>query len=234
MAKKVFNLYFLFFLSAFFLLLLDFSLCSSLAQKPIPLWWDIKIVILGDGEYKLEQNKISYSGDYSFKIVWIGTIEREKDDKDYIQENKRSPELVKTKAGKDFKRSPTFRLNYILRKKENLHFDFLVEGFPIPQNESDCKIYLHMPCYSEKSKLNPEMQYDSFITEGSNQVFLGEREIYDVPVKREFSWTWQLKKWILGFKHPTFLTNLHKAKLRLSITPQFLKKLSFLHFPYHP
>jgi len=231
MAKKVFNL---FFLVAFFLLLPVFSLFSSLTKKATPLWWDIKIVIYGDGEYKLEQKDISYSGDHSFKIVWTGSIEKEKDDADYIlyhqechlsnwkaKEKKISPELTQTKTGKDFKKRPTFHLNYILRKEGNLHFDFMIEGFLIPQNESDCKIYLHLPSSSESSNLNPEMDYDSFLIEGSNQIFLGEKEIYDASVKREFNWAWKLQKWTTGVKYPTRLTNLHKAKLKISITPHF-------------
>ena len=234
MAKKVFNPFFLLFLGSLSLLLPASRLFSILPEKATPLWWDLKIVILADGEYRLKQKKISYSGDYSFKIVWTGSIEKEKDDKDYIlyhqechlsnwkaEEKKISPELVQTKKENDFKEKPTFHLKYLLRKEKNLHFHFMVEGFPIPQNESDCKIYLHLPCYSESSELNPDTEYAPFLLEGSNQIFLGEKEIYVAPVKREFGWTWELQKWTLGFKYPTRLFNHHKVKLRLLITPHY-------------
>jgi hypothetical protein len=234
MAKKVYIPFIYLLLVPCFLPLPFCGLLFFLPAQATPLWWDIKVVLYADGEYKLEQKKISYSGDYSFKIVWTGSIEREKDDQDYIlyhqdcyfshwkaKEKKISPESVQTKVEKDFKTKPTFHLNYILRKEERLHFDFMVEGFPIPQNESDDKIYLHMPCYSESSKLNPLMEYDSFIIEGSNQISLGEKEIYDAPLKREFCWAWKLQKWTIGFSYPTRLTNLHKAKLKISIIPHF-------------
>lgn len=234
MARKVFLPFIILFLAANSLLSPVYGPHTPLPEQATPPWWDVKIVLYSDGEYKLEQKKTSYAGDYSFKIVWTGIIEKEKDDKDYIlyhkechlqnwkaKEKKISPESVQVKTGKDFKKRPAFHLNYIFRKEGNLHFNFIVEGFPIPQNESDCHIYLHLPCYSERSELNLEMLYDSFIVEGSNQILLGEKEIYEASVKREFNWAWKLKKWTIGFKYPTQLTNFHKAKLKISITPHF-------------
>ena len=234
MAKKVFNPFFFFFLGSLSLLLPAFRLFSLLPEKTTPLWWDLKIVILADGKYRLNQKKISYSGNYSFKIIWTGSIEKEKDDKDYIlyhkechlsnwkaEEKKISSELVQTKRENDFKEKPTFHLKYLLRKEKNLHFHFIVEGFPIPQNKSDGKIYLHLPCYSENTELNPDTEYAPFLLKGSNQIFLGEKEIYAAPIKREFCWTWELQKWTLGFSYPTRLFNHHEAILRLSITPHY-------------
>jgi len=232
MDKKVFLAFFLFFLAANPLLLPVPGTLSSWPEQATPPWWDIKIVLYADGEYKLEQQKTSYLGNYSFKIIWTGSLEKEKNDEDYIlysrecqlldweaKEKKTSPELVVSKAGKDFEMRPTFHLNYILRKGANLHFDFIVEGFSVPQHESDCKIYLDLPCYSEKPELNPEIEYDSFLVKGSNQIILGEKEIYAGPVKKEFNWTWKLQKYTIDWEYPIRITNLHKASLEISITP---------------
>lgn len=180
----------------------------------------------------MEQKETSYLGNYSFAILWTGGMES--DDEDYIiyhedcnllnwkaSEKKVSPEITQIKSTEDFKEKPSFHFNYILRKEENLHFDFTVEELPVPQDESISQLYLQMPISRYISELQPEIIYESFITTGSNRIYLEEKEIYVSQVKREFTWTWKQKKWSSSHKIPTRLTNLHKVKVKISIEPHY-------------
>jgi len=160
----------------------------------------------------------------------------ERDDSDYILYHQESrlldwkakekeilSEFIKTKSGKDFQKKPSFHLNYILRKEENLHFDFFVKGLCIPQNKSVSKFYLHLPCTGDNKEPHPDIDYDSYVIQGSNQIFLEEKEIYTGAVDRDFAWIWKYYKWSSTQETPAFLTSLHKAKVKISITPHFKK-----------
>jgi len=210
----------------------DSFFLPCLKEQKNPLWWEIKIVLLTEGEYKLEKKEASYSGDYSFTTLWTGCMER--DDADYLLYHQESrllhwkakekevfPEFSQMKSGKDFKERPLFHLIYILKKEENLHFDFIVQGFSIPQSESKSKLFLQMPCSGDKSDLHPEINYESFIVKGSNLIFLEEKDIYAAPVDREFTWTWKRYTWAPSPENPIRLTNLHKVKVKISIEPHF-------------
>ena len=156
----------------------------------------------------------------------------EKDDEDYLlyhqecclldwkaKEKKIFPDSIQIKSRKDFQLKPSFHLNYILRKEENLHFYFTIEGFPIPQNESPSKLLLGMPCSGENLDFPSELNYESYIVEGSNRIFFEEKAIYTKSMDREFAWTWKRHKWSPGPKSPALLTNLHRVKVKISINP---------------
>jgi len=210
-----------------------FSIPPLLKEYKNPLWWDIKIKLITDGEYKMKQKNTSYLGDYSFTIVWSGSMEIDKD-RDYLlyheecalvdwkaKEKKMFSDSTQIKSEKDFKKKPSFHLNYILRKKENLCFYFTVDGFPVPQNESVTKLCLPMPCSDEHLDYPSLTTYESSIVEGSNRIFLEEKEIYAASVDREFTWKWKRHDWSPDPKGPALLTNLHRVKVKISIEPHY-------------
>jgi hypothetical protein len=206
---------------------------SLLAAKDFsPHWWEIKLVLTTDGEYTLEGAEKNYSGDYSFTILWTGTMER--DDSDYLlyrinseilrweaQEKAIAPDFFRLLQTTDFVDKPFFCLNYILRKEENLHFDFACQGFFVPQNESLDKFFLNLPSSAENSQRLSEVDYDSLVLKGSNHIFLEEKEIYFGPVEKNFSWTWRHKQWLLKENRTVSASNSHKVKVKISIMPHY-------------
>lgn len=205
---------------------------SSSCNQALPLWWEIRILLISDGNYTTKEGKASYSGKYSFTIRWTGCME--KDDLDFLlyyenselikfkaEEKGIFPETTRTLSTKDFLDKPSFSLNYILKKGDNLHFNFIVKGFLTPLNESEHKFFLILPASEENSLESSEIDYNSFITKGSNSVFLDEKRIYLSNVKKKFTWEWDYKKWHIIQDKQVFFSNTHEVKVEIFIKPHF-------------
>ncbi len=158
----------------------------------------------------------------------------EKDNGDYIlyyenselisfeaEEKGKFPESTKIIYTDDFRDKPSFKLNYILRKGENLHFDFFVKSFPIPQNESIRKFQLSLPASKENSRHSSDIDYNLFVSKGSNLIFLEEREIYLDTVEKKFAWKWEYHKPHIQRSIPAFFSSSHDVKVQISIDPHF-------------
>ena len=233
MAKKLFFILLISLLSLPFLLARNsFSLSSS--DQTIPLWWEIKILLVSDGDYKITEGRSSYFGRYSFTIIWTGCMEKNEDDFILYYENSELirfaaeervmfPGSVRILSTEEFLDKPSFNLNYILRKGESLYFDFVVNGFLTPQNNSQHKFYLNLPSSEENSLHSPEINYDSFVTKGSNHVFLVEKDIYSDSVEKKSSWEWKYQKWHNIQDNPVFFSNSHEVKIEVSVRPHFSK-----------
>ncbi len=196
------------------------------------LWWEIEVVITTDGEYKMEGGEKNYLGNYSFTILWTGTMER--DNTDYIlyhlnseivsweaQEKAISPDSFKLLRAPDFADRPCFDLNYILRKDDDLHFDLAVQSFFVPQNDSEDKFYLNLPSSEENSQKFSEVNYNSFVSNGSNRISLEEKVIYLGPQEKIFSWTWKNARWLFKQERTVFISNSHKVKVNICIKPHY-------------
>jgi hypothetical protein len=131
------------------------------------------------------------------------------------------PESTKIICTDDFQDKPSFKLNYILRKGENLHFDFLVKSFLIPQNESEHKFQLSLPASEENSRRSSKIDYNLFVSKGSNLIFLEEKEIYLDIVKKKFAWKWKYQKPHIPRSMLAFFSNSHDVKVEISIHPRF-------------
>ena len=205
---------------------------SSLSDQPLPIWWDIKILLISDGDYKVNEGKSSYSALYSFTLLWTGCMERDNGDYLLYYENSElvnfearekgvSPESCQIMSADDFQDEPFFKLNYILRRGKNLHFDFIVKSFLIPQNKSEHKFYLNLPASEENSLHSSETDYNLFVSKGSNSISLREKDIYPANVEKKFAWEWKYKKWHMIPKNPVFFSNSHRVKVKVSIKPHF-------------
>jgi len=207
-------------------------ICPLILSTRVPssLWWEIKVTLIADGEYKMEGGEKTYSGNYSFATLWTGTMER--DNTDYIlyhldseilrweaQEKAVSADFFNLLTTSDFAEKPCFNLNYILRRGDVLHFDFSVQGFDVPRNESPDKFYLNLPCSEENNHKLREINYNSFVAKGSNRISFEEKEIYLAPQEKTFVWTWKSQKWMLKQERTVFLSNGHKVKAHISIKP---------------
>ncbi|UCC40448.1 MAG: hypothetical protein JSV96_03080 [Candidatus Aminicenantes bacterium] len=224
-----------------FFLLTSTLLCSSTdritpsSNKKTPLWWEVKVVLDSKGNYSVKEGLHSYPGNYSFIIVWTGFME--KDNGDFIlyhedfkllhweaQEISSNPEILSTLSTGNFSDKPFLNMNYILKKEENLYFDFSVNGFCIPQNESEYKFYLYLPVSEENSERFSEIDYDAFVFKGSNRIFLEEKKIYTKSAKKDFCWNWRYQGWQIGAEKSVFLSHIHEVKVEIFIIPRFKKR----------
>jgi len=205
---------------------------SPFSDQPLPLWWEIRILLTSDGNYKVDEEKSSYSAHYSFTLLWTGCMERDNGDYLLYYENSELisfeageegifPESIQIIPAEDFQDKPSFKLNYILKKGENLHFDFFVKSFLIPQNESEHKFYLNLPASEENSSHSSEINYDLFVSKGSNHIFLDEKEIYLATVERKFTWEWKYQKCYTIQSKSIFFSNSHDVKVKISIKPHY-------------
>ncbi len=131
------------------------------------------------------------------------------------------PESIKIINTNDFQDKPYFKLNYILRKGENLHFDFFVKSFLIPKNKSKSKYQLSLPASKENSLHSSEIDYNLYITKGSNLVFLEEKGIFLDTVEKKFYWKWRYQKPRLPQSMPAFFSHSHDVNVEISIEPHF-------------
>lgn len=197
-----------------------------------PLWWEIKILLVSDGRYKINEPSSAFSGRYGFTILWTGCMEINDDDFLLYYENSELlsfeaeekggyPNSTRILSTDDFKDRPSFHLNYILRKDEGLYFDFIVYGFQAPLNESKYKFYLNLPESEENPPELSEIDYDSFVSKGSNLIFLEEKKIHSETVEKKSSWEWNYQKWRLVEKMPVFFSNSHEVTIDISVKPHF-------------
>jgi hypothetical protein len=234
MAKKPFFIFMIFFVFLPFATARNSFFFAS-SNQAIPLWWEIKILLISDGDYKVNEGKASYFGRYSFTIIWTGSMEKSEDDfilyyenselaRFVAEESAMFPDSVRILPADEFLDKPSFNLNYILRKGESLYFDFVVNGFLIPQNNSQNKFYLNLPSSEENSFHSPEINYDSFVTKGSNHIFVVEKDIYSDSVQKKSSWVWNYQKWHIIQNKPVFFSNSHEVKVEISVKPHFSKE----------
>jgi hypothetical protein len=209
-----------------------YSLLFPPSDQALPLWWEIKILLISNGNYKVEERNSSYSAHFSFALLWTGCME--KDNGDYLlyyenselvsfeaEEKGIFPESTKIISADDFHDKPSFKLNYILRKGENLHFDFFVKGFLIPKNESEHKFQLSLPASKENSHRSSDIDYNLFVSKGSNLIFLEEKEIYLNTVEKNFAWKWKHQKPLTPRSIVAFFSSSHDVKVKISIEPHF-------------
>jgi hypothetical protein len=232
MAKKLLILILISLFTVTHLLPSAYNFLFPPSDQALPLWWEIKILLTSSGNYKIDEKNSSYSAHYSFTLLWTGCME--KDNGDYLlyyenselisfkaEEKGIFPESTKTKYTDDFHDKPSFKLNYILRKGENLHFDFFVKSFLIPKNESKRKYQLILPASKENSRRSSSIDYNLYVSKGSNLIFLEEKGIYLDTIEKKFAWKWKYKKPHIPRSLPAFFSNSHDVKVKISMNPHF-------------
>lgn len=194
-----------------------------------PAWWEIRFHLTSTGKYTCKEAKKNYIGDYSFTLLWTGCMERDMDDYLIYHETcdlleweaqEKSSDLPDFLPGSDFSRKPRFDFHYIFRRGSDLHFDFRVESFYVPQNNSDHKFYLTLPASLENTREPSSSNYNAFVLQGSNDICLEEEKIYLDTIEKSYTWKWKHRKQLKGKKRPIFFTNSHKVKVKVSIIPQ--------------
>jgi len=215
------------------------SLANNLSSPKIlrtfpipPSWWEISIHLKASGLYTIKEGKEPIQGKYFFLILWTGCMEE--DMEDYIiyhetskllewkaQEKVDSSGKIEVLSEQNFLAKPHFDFHYILRKGKELHFDFQVESFYVPHHDKEYELYLYLPA-SEENKMYPsEFSYNDYIINGSNRIFVVEKEIYAHQVEKTYQWSWKYQKWLKTQARTVFFSNEHQVKVKLSIIPHF-------------
>lgn len=219
-------------MSFLFMSLLFIGSLTALVTKEY--WWEIIIQLTSNGTYTLDKGKTSYSGKYAYAIQWSGCMEQ--DGQDFIlyhensellrweaQEKKRESGAAEIKIIKEFSEKPSFAFNYILAKKDNIHFDFLIRGFRVPQQNQSTRYYLHLPASKENSRNPTDIAYDLHIYKGSNQVFFIKNDLFDESIKKDFHWSWKRHSSSGGTEESSYLTHSYDVDVEISIL-RHLKK----------
>lgn len=183
----------------------------------------------------MERQESRHIGTYRFAIRWIGCLE--KDDHDYLlyrinselcnweaEETEATSQNVKSLRTTDFREKPRFKLQYIIRKENNLHLDFIVDRLIIPQDEAEDALVLLLPSSEENDQHNLLVNYNACVLKGSNRVFVEERKIYSGPIEKDFTWTWKLNQWLPESQGLVFTSQGHRVKVSLAITPHFSRR----------
>lgn len=132
-------------------------------------------------------------------------------------ERKQSADSKKSRATKKFAEEPCFELHYILGRGKDLHFDFLVKGFDIPQLCSAQKTYLHLPASKGNSDNPTKLDYDLYIRKGTNNIAINRDALDQSSAKKEFQWTWQREKWFGTGEDTPYLFHIHDVVVKVSV-----------------
>lgn len=208
------------------------GLSKTLCQEEC--WWEIIIQLTSKGEYTLYEGRTFYSGKYAYTIHWSGCMEQDgqdfilyHEDSELLQwepwEKKKQSGISEIKIVKKFSEKPSFALNYILTKQENIYFDFLVHGFHIPQQEPDRQYYLHLPASKENSYHPTDIKYDFHVYKGSNQVCFLKADIFDGSINKDFHWSWKRHSSSESAENSSHLSHSHDVDVEISIM-RHLKK----------
>lgn len=198
-----------------------------------PAWWQLILHLKTDGDYRLESGQKTVVGHYAFELRWRGFIER--DDDDYLvyalddelrqweaTETSFSPDAGSPSTTTDFKDRPSFLCNYIVRRDNELHLDFLVNGIVVPQAPSEESVVLLFPSSAENNQHDQQIRYNPHVTEGSNRVLLKEEEIYAGRVDRTYAWGWKNRSWRLAPDRTISIIQAHHVIVKLTLIPRYL------------
>lgn len=215
-------------------LFFDFLPVASTSPEVAPYFWEIKILVQSKGEYRVDEEEKFHRGHYSFVLIWTGCMEQDMDDYIIYHENS---ELVEWEAreedssspgvqvipGKDYAEKPCFDFHYILRRGKNLHFDFQVDGFSVPQGNTDEKFDLVLPSSQENTENASRLSYNAHLVEGSNDIHIEEEEIYHSAVEKTYGWKWKHRQLRDRKKHISLFQS-HDVEVVLTIIPHYLPR----------
>ncbi|MEA2005604.1 MAG: hypothetical protein U9O50_05020 [Acidobacteriota bacterium] len=203
----------------------------TLDPQGLYTWWELKILLTSSVNYRIQEGKKTYSGNFSFTTSWTGPLEP--DEEDFLiyhvnscflkwdgAESVNTPDSHEILLTSDFSETPSFHFECILRKEDKYNFDFFVQGILVPQNPSNHKYNLILPATAENSNQAYDISYNSYVKEGSNKVFLDKKSILNRPLKKTFKWSWKHQKWHSEEKRPVYFSQSHETEVIISLKPR--------------
>lgn len=158
------------------------------------------------GSYRYSHNNCKYEGKYSFKVLLAAGMEHDYS-QDYIlyegakkisdlnwkeivyngEGNNKTTELQK-------RMEPDIRLNYVLKRKGKICFDFEVFLKGPNIGNSDPLKKLLLPRSALNKTINHHDDYNKNVIKGSNSICLpGKLILNQFETLKEFRWHWQRK-----------------------------------------
>jgi len=217
-----------------FVLLTGFVLLSAgfhcaLGQIKPP-WWEIKMTITVQGEYRQDAREVVHSGTYAFTIVWTGATEKDPDD--YIlyhtnyelkhweaEERAAYPQEIRFFTTRDFPDKPELKVNYVLKIEGGLYFDFFIKGFEVPLSPAPEHFLVQMPASEENTSGPAAGSYNTHVQTGSNRVYLEEKQFQKASLEKDFAWTWKSQTWVQQMENSIYQANSHKVQVKIFIEP---------------
>ena len=185
-------------------------------------WWDVSLSLCTDGDYLFRNSGKTRTGEFSYEAMWAGTMER--DQEDFLlyhietrtlawRIREKSPEADGSPGSTERETAarPVLRLNYILRNKDGLDFDFVVESIPIPLAPSPEKFPLFFPCSEEHVRDRSHLIYNDFVSGGSNLVRIPLDALSTNTFEETFRWEWDRRGWTLGESEPVYISSRHQT-----------------------
>jgi len=193
---------------------------------PRPQWWEIRLALTVRGDYTVRELETTFAGEFEFRALWEGTMER--DGVDFllyhtkteaphweIREKAARPNATRILTEKETAEKPRLRVNYIMRQDRELRFDFEVEGIRIPLDSSAEKFDLVLPRSKESS--GEGAGYCDSISKGSNLIAIGDDALARDRLERSFSWEWKRQGWTAQEKGAVFVAGSHKAGVTVTL-----------------
>jgi len=171
------------------------------------IWWQVELRITVNGSYAYQSDSKGYSGTYSFIKLVLGTLQEDEDDFIFVQAYEKTSGLSWKESvfdDKDNKETDLSKkiilsatLNYVFRRDEELAFDFGMEPVKVPYVNSDTTLpsrKLKMPESAGDYAVKSDHSYEKNIKDGSNQLVLSVKDIYNQKeLNKKFKWQWEKK-----------------------------------------
>lgn len=172
-------------------------------------WWGIQLLMTVSGSYRYFNNNDAVAGEYSFIIVSTASMEQDSSG-DYIlypageqtsiinwkeRSADREDDFKSTATDLSKTMTPTMQLNYVLKEKRKLYFDFAVFlKAPVLDSTHPFNQFL-LPRSALNQGIDIKNKYNKSVRKGSNAVQIVENLFLEqVETVKSFNWQWRREK----------------------------------------
>ena len=191
-----------------------------------PPWWGVRLALTVRGTYVVKDPERAFAGEFTYKALWEGTMERDGEDflvyhaktdvqEWAIREKATLPGSTRVLTEKDVSEGPELQMNYILRQGDDVRFDFEVKGFPVPLGPSPEKFELVLPSSREDSEEGAD--YAASIAKGTNRVQIAGDGLEKASLEKSFSWDWKRQQWAVRGNGAVQVGGSHKVTVVITI-----------------
>lgn len=192
--------------------------------------WKIDIQVEMTGRYSLRSGPAAFEGDFSGIWAWSGFLED--DDGDFLLIHAKTEVLDWTIRERfsgnpapslltedDIPERPGLNISYILRDRDIVDIRFSISGFDVPLHTAEMSFALPLPSSRADSSRLPTSAYDASIVDGSNRIFLRNRDLKAPSKKKSFNWTWQKQDWVPQRERTLEFFSRHDAEVIVTLAP---------------
>ena len=212
------------------LLLVVFGLMRGGQSDGSP-WWEAQLRLEVRGAYRVQAGGATYDGDVLCRARWTGGLEKDGPDvllyalgaeleEWRIREADLSAPTLAEITERDISERPVLRVNYFLRRENDLEVDFVLEGLRVPLHAAPLALDLLLPSSEENKQSAAGRDYNAGILKGSNRIHLDGDELGDRKVEKAFAWSWERRTWSMDQKEIVTFRNRHTAHVTLTIIPR--------------